>query len=61
MANWRGKVVYIYSNEHDAYWRTDGHGYTSDGLEAGLFRFEEAWDRTNHVGPEKRIEFRLVE
>jgi hypothetical protein len=58
MAHWRGRMVFIYSNEHDAYWQPEGCGYTSDGLEAGVFTFEDAWRRTNHCGPEKRIEYR---
>lgn len=61
MAHWRGRAVYIYSNEHDAYWRANGAGYTRDGLNAGQYWFEDAWARTNHCDPSKRIEFRLVD
>jgi hypothetical protein len=57
---WTGKKVRIWSNEHGAYWRRDGAGYSSDGLEAGVFDFSDAFKRTRHCGPEKGITFRLI-
>lgn len=32
----------IWSNEHSAWWRAGGHGYTVDVNEAGRFMFEQA-------------------
>ncbi len=58
-AKWSGKRVRIYSNEHEAYWRENGAGYTTDGLESGVYLFEDAWKRTAHCGPEKRITYHL--
>lgn len=57
-AAWSGKLVYIWSHEHNAYWRANGSGYTcrvTDGL--GVYDFEDAFERTRHCGPEKMIEF----
>lgn len=58
--NWEGKKVRIWSNEHEAYWRADGAGYTADGLEAGVYDFADAFAHTRHCDPEKRISFRLI-
>ncbi len=55
-----GKPVRIWSDQWEAYWRPRG-GYTADGLAAGVFDFDDAWDRTHHCGPEKKIEFRLLD
>lgn len=59
-ARWKDKKVRIFSREHDAYWRPNGAGYTVDGLEAGIYSFEEAYLNTKHCGPEKRITLRIV-
>lgn len=53
-----GKKVYIISDGW--YWRPDAAGYTSDGLEAGVYDFEDAWRRSSHCGPEKRIVYKKV-
>jgi hypothetical protein len=58
---WAGRYVRIWSAEHGAYWRPDGAGYTSDGLDAWVLLFEDALKQTSHCGPEKRIEFKLVD
>lgn len=58
---WEGKQVRIWSAQWDMYWRDGGNGYTSDGLEAGVFMFEDAFGRTRHCGPEKQVHYRLVE
>lgn len=57
---WYGKQVRIWSGEHEAYWRPGGAGYTADGLEAGIFAFEDAWDRSSHCDPSKRIEYKMA-
>lgn len=57
---WAGHQVRIFSREHDCYWRPEGAGYTTDGLEAGVYEFDDAFRRTKHCGPEKRIEYRRV-
>lgn len=59
-AKWAGKSVRIWSNEHEAFWRENGAGYTLSEEKAGVFSFEDAWNRTRHCGPEKRITFREV-
>lgn len=56
-ARWLKRKVYIWSREHGAYWRPNAEGYTSDKTQAGIYGFEEAFDRTKHCGREKRIEY----
>lgn len=55
-----GINVRIWSGEHGAYWRAESSGYTSDSLSAGVYEFDEAWRRTRHCGPEKRIAFEPI-
>lgn len=50
--------VRIYSMEHHAYWGPNRSGYYTDGLAAGIYTFNEAYEATNHCGPEKGITFR---
>ena len=47
--------VRIWSNEHRAYWRPNGCGYTTEPEMAGMFDAEDAVERTRHCGPEKQI------
>lgn len=47
----------IYSGEHRLWWRPSGFGYTGSELEAAVEPFAEAFRRTSHCGPEKRIRF----
>lgn len=54
-----GKSVRVYSNEHFMYWRPAAAGYTPDGLEAGVWQFEDAFRMTKHCSPQKQIEFRI--
>lgn len=54
-ARWSGRNVRIYSNEHEMFWRPNGAGYTADKAEAGVYDFDDAWARTSHCGPEKKI------
>lgn len=59
---WADSLVYIYSHEHEAYWRPNGAGYTkrlTDGV--GIFDFSRAWELTKHCSAEKGIEFEKVE
>lgn len=50
----------IWSGEHNAYWRPDGAGYTTRIRDAGRYSLEDAKKRTNHCGPEKRIEIEPI-
>jgi len=52
--------VHIYSRQWNTWWRPDGNGYTNEIEEAGIYTFEDAWRRTCHCGPEKKIEFHSV-
>ena len=53
-------VVLIYSCEHAAYWRANGAGYTTCQRDAGRYTFGDAWGRTYHCGPEKKIIFEFA-
>lgn len=55
------RTVYIWSEEHRAYWRPDSAGYTTEIESAGLYPFEKAYDTTRHCGPEKKIYYELVD
>lgn len=55
---WAGKKVYIISD--GLYWRPNGCGYTSDGLEAGIWNFEDAYRTTSGCGPEKQIVYKVI-
>jgi len=52
-------AVYIYSDEvgHQAYWRPGGSGYCNRVAGIGVFTGLEAWNKTNHCGDDKYIEF----
>lgn len=56
---WLDQKVRIWSDEHKAYWR-DPSGYTPYPAQAGVFPFPEAWKKTRHCGPEKKIFYKLV-
>lgn len=56
-----GKTVRIWSGEWRAWWRPKAQGYTDNIDEAGVFPFNEAWNRSYHCGPEKRISYHEVE
>jgi hypothetical protein len=53
----RFPFVRIYSAEWDAYWRGSGQGYCEDPSLSNVWKIEEAFERTKHCGPEKRIQF----
>ena len=52
-----GKHVRIWSAEWRAWWRPKAQGYTGNIEEAGVFPFDDAWARSHHCGPEKRISY----
>ena len=49
--------VKIYSAEHMAYWRGKGNGYTNIESESDIWTCEDAFNKTRHCGPEKKIQF----
>lgn len=57
---WSTRRVRIWSAEHRAFWRPGGNGYTAYGASAGDWDFADAYDRTKHCGPEKRIVYYSV-
>lgn len=57
---WLARKVYIWSREHDAYWRPEGAGYTEDKAQAGIWDFQDAYLTTLHCGREKKIEYVAV-
>ncbi len=56
-----GPAVRIYSREHLAYWRPKGAGYALDARDAAVVSFSAALAATQHCGPEKGIEYEVVE
>lgn len=52
-----GKPVRIHSGQWGQWWMPDGNGYTSDVVESGVYQFEDAWGRSSHCGPEKKIRY----
>lgn len=54
---WNRRQVVIWSAEHCAWWRPKAQGYTINDDEAGIYDFADAYERTKHCGPEKRIMF----
>lgn len=57
---WLHRRVRVWSEEHRAWWRPTGNGYTTAEAGAGVYDFADAYERTKHCGPEKRIEFFFV-
>jgi hypothetical protein len=49
--------VRIYSAEYGAWWRGKGNGYTVDAKASDVWDIGEAFARTIHCGPEKRIQY----
>ena len=52
--------VLIWTDEHGAYWRENGGGYTWDKLEAGIYDIKDAYRRTKHCSEDKLIKFLSV-
>lgn len=56
-ASLEGAQVRIWSGEHRAWWRANRSGYCSDVAGAGVYPFEDAWQASQHCGPEKQIAY----
>jgi len=52
-----GKMVLIWSGEHRLFWRGDASSYTPKIGDAGVYDFMDAFQKTKHCGPEKKIIF----
>jgi hypothetical protein len=52
--------VRIYSAQWSAYWRGTGNGYTEHPEASHVWDIQEAFEQTRHCGPEKLIQFRMV-
>lgn len=50
-------MVYIWSGEHQAYWRPESRGYTMYADQAGSWHIKEAFKMTKHCCPAKQIKF----
>ena len=59
-ANMASKKVLIRSREHDCFWRANCCGYTGNAWDAGVYDFVDAFDATQHCGPEKGIEYVIL-
>lgn len=57
---WARQNVKIWSEEHRAWWRDGGAGYTDDISQAWVLDFPTAYDETKHCGPEKKINYVVV-
>ncbi len=55
-----GKSVRIWSDQWKQWWRPDANGYTPEIAEAGVYDFEDAWNRSHHCGPGKKIVYVLA-
>lgn len=60
IAKLAGAKVRIWSDEHCAWWRPNGIGYTGLPDFAGVWVFEDAYLETQHCGPEKKIIFEVL-
>jgi len=56
----RFHYVWIWTGEHNAWWRPEGSGYTTDIRQAGVYQAQDAFDRVKHCGPEKKIKLVAV-
>lgn len=61
LAEWRAekgqRLVRIWSDEWQSYWRANGCGYTTDVSEAGIYTFDEAVKFSGHCSHEKGIAY----
>ena len=53
------KTVLIWSDEWKLYWKPKAQGYTQHKSNAGIYKFEDAWAKVKHCGPDKKI--KLIE
>ena len=56
-----GSFWFIWSGEHQAFWRPGAHGYTQDRTRAGVYSGKAAMRRAGHCGPSKEIVFIRIE
>lgn len=54
---WNRKSVHIWSGEHCMWWRPFAAGYTDVVANAGIWTFPDAYEKTKHCGPEKKISY----
>lgn len=47
--------VRIWSNEWKQWWKPKAQGYSPDINDAGIYDAQDAFRRTKHCGPEKKI------
>jgi hypothetical protein len=53
--------VKIFSSQWGYYWRKTGQGYTPNPHESQTYTIAEAFAKTKHCGPEKKIWFIYVD
>lgn len=56
----KGKKVRIWSGQWRQWWRPGANGYSPLAEEAGIYEFDDAWDKSAHCGPEKKISYQIV-
>lgn len=54
------RLVRIWSDEWDCYWRPNRAGYTIDVAQAGVYRLDDAIAASGHCGPEKKIVYEFL-
>jgi hypothetical protein len=53
-------LVFIWSDEHHAYWGPNRSGYYDNIVHAGVYKMQDAVSATSHCGPEKKIKIVLA-
>jgi len=54
------RQVYIYSQQHSAYWRSNRMGYTYHVEAAGIYTLNEAYNASGHCDEGKGIHYITV-
>lgn len=57
---WLARFAVAITSTDGYYWREDGHGYTSQLIDAWIVMGDEAYRITKGCGPEKRIVFEII-
>jgi hypothetical protein len=52
--------VYIWSGEHQSYWRENAGGYTQSKYFAGIYTAKQAYNLCHHCGSEKELSLIIV-
>jgi hypothetical protein len=52
--------VRIWSGQWMAWWRPDASGYADEPDRAGIYSGANAWERSKHAGPEKRLAYDIL-